>query len=129
MHSQAINAVKVGQLFANVFPGPGVITTIVSPSQNLFGLVIRTLTIVVDSNAAAGVTTGVNIFADTDAPATTTDFTKRVIFQRSTIGTSDVSATLPYELYLYPRMGIWLGSSARAANAFITYDLVSMEFQ
>jgi hypothetical protein len=109
------NVVPVGQLFFGAGVSGGVMP-VIPPSANLHGLIIRTLTVVV----AGG---GVNVFADTSAPSGATDFTKRIIFEYA--NTNNDSATLPYELYLYPGLGLWTGSSASAADIFLTYDLLT----
>jgi hypothetical protein len=111
---------KIGQLFANVFPVANTVTTIISPSQNLHGIVVRTLTISVGNGAFDQV----NMFADTVQPTAADDYSKRVIFRASTVGTSANTATFPGEFYLAPGMGLWAAHAGTTAGIVITYDLL-----
>ena len=107
--------VPVGQLFAGVSPAADSVVQLVAPGSNLNGIILRTATVAVNSG-------GTFLFADTSAPASATDFTKRVVLQiSSTVGES---ATLPNPLFLFAGMGVWVSTNSDGADAFITYDLV-----
>lgn len=111
--------VPVGKLFAVVQGAANTVTEIIAPSVNLHGIIIRTLGISIFTSSGA---TGVNVYTDTAAPAASFDSTKRIVMQ-ATEEASAADLMLPYQLYLYPGMGMWLGTSGNA-TVTVSYDLV-----
>lgn len=110
------HVVPAGQIYVTASPGNGGIATLVSPANNPHGLIIRTLTLNVSE-------AGVNIYANPTPPTSATDFTTRMVFEFSTASGAD-SATLPYELYIYPGHGVYATQSGSIGNVFMTYDPV-----
>ncbi len=113
------NIVPVGQNYVTAAFGASTLINLVPPSTNSHGLIIRTLTL----NAGNG---SANIFANATAPASPGDFSTRLIFEFSN-ATGGGSATLPYEVYVYPGMGIWVSNNntSGSGNAWMTYDLIT----
>lgn len=105
----------IGTNYANVGVGSAVVQ-LVTPSQNLHGLVIRTCYL----NAVSGVM-GVQLFADTAAPSAFGDPTKRLIFLANPIPTFGIH----YPIYVPPGQGLWAVASGPNASINMTYDLLA----
>lgn len=110
----------MGQLFVNTGLTANTVTQIVSPAVNLHGLIIRTLNLSFNATAA---NLGINVFADVTAPSSVSDFTKRMIMNY-TLSNSSGTLILPYQLYLYPNVGVWAGGPGGDMGVFMTYDLL-----
>jgi len=109
------NVVPMGQVYVTAAPGNGGVVTLVPATNNPHGLIIRTLTLNV-SNA------GVNIYASVAAPSSATDFSQRIVYSYS--NASATTATMPYELYVYPGLAVYATQSGTTGNVFMTYDPV-----
>jgi hypothetical protein len=124
MRPSEIKAVPTGLLFTNVTLAPNVIETVVPPSINLNGIIIRTMTITVGAGSIAEAS---QVWADTAAPTAPNDFSKRIILNAGASANSLANATMPYPIYLYPGQGLWAVTAGAAGFLFITYDVMSPE--
>jgi hypothetical protein len=106
--------VPVGTQFANVGVSANVVTQIVSPTANQYGLVIRTCSL-----SGASSVIGLAVYADTAAPSGYGDGTKKVIF----LGVAPPSDHFPYQVYVAPGNGIWLVTNG-SGSINITYDIL-----
>ncbi|WP_146094341.1 hypothetical protein [Xanthomonas arboricola] len=106
--------VPVGAQFANVGVAANVVTQIVSPATNQYGIVIRTCSL---SGASSAI--GLAVYADTSAPSGYGDGTKRVIF----LGVAPPSDHFPYQVYLPPGYGVWLVTNGNG-SINMTYDVL-----
>lgn len=94
---------------------------LISPAQNVNGLIIKTF------YTALSAGQGCLLYADTVAPAAFNDLTKRQIFgfnSATSTTTSYTQGVLPYSLYVYPSLGVWISSNADIPIS-TTYDLLS----
>jgi hypothetical protein len=117
-----VAAVPIGLNFTTAAVAANAVGNIIPPSLNLNGITIRTLSVSVNGGSTGG---GVNIVADTSAPTSVIDLTKRSILELSVPAGGINSAGIPYPLYLYPGMGLWAGNTSENANISVTYDLVN----
>lgn len=81
------------------------------------GIVIRTFSFNVANS-------GGNLYASATAPGGPADLATRIVFEFASASADD-SATLPYELYIPPGLGLWVTNSGTTVNAFMTYDLLT----
>lgn len=119
--SKAITTISpIGRQFYHGLASAGV-TQIVAPNQNLTGLVLRTLSVNLNGNSLV-------VFADTTAPSSAGDYTRRPIFAAATGSGVTSNGVLPFPLYIYPGLGLWIGLSA-GAGIGLTYDFVENDYR
>lgn len=111
-----MSIVKYGRHNVAMGGPPNIATQILSPSVNVAGMVIRTLSL---NLVAAG---SIVLFTGPTAPTTFTD--DFMAFRLDTTTTRD-SATLPYELELPAGYGLWIWPiiSVGAGGIIMSYDL------
>lgn len=111
-----MSIVKYGRHNVGVPGAPNVATLVVSPSVNVAGMVIRTLSL---NLVAAG---SIVLFTGPTAPTSSAD--DFMAFRLDTATTRD-SATMPYELELPAGYGLWIWPiiTGGAGGIIMSYDL------
>lgn len=101
------------------------VAAIVLPTNNLYGIIIRTCTLVLTSTstvAAVG-----TLVADTVAPTGVATTQRVIAIAASPIGSS-ISQIISYQIFVPPGLGLWWSANAAAPSsansAALTYDLV-----
>jgi len=132
------NTVQVGTNFYNNSTTPGDnITEIFAPTDNANGVLIRTLTISAQwSSTDDNQATATYVYADTSAPSSVYDTTKRMIFwvlspYNNSTG-YQFATSLPYPVALPSGYGLWIttqgGPTTTTAESTvaITWDDVAL---
>jgi hypothetical protein len=101
---------KIGHLFLNASSNSSV-TTLVTPATNTAGIEIATMSVFAQGSAV--------IYADTSAPSSSTDATKRAIYSVSVS-----TQTLPFALSVPPGIGLYLASN-QPGSVSLTYDVLT----
>jgi hypothetical protein len=114
---------RVGTFFQTAAANNAVVA-IVLPTNNLYGIIIRTCTLVINAPAAAAAQG--TLVADTVAPSG--PGVGRVIAFCDGPANAVISQTIPYQIFVPPGLGLWWAAQAAAAatanSAVLTYDLV-----
>ncbi|MGA3038663.1 MAG: hypothetical protein ABSE64_14400 [Vulcanimicrobiaceae bacterium] len=139
------NTIMVGANFFNNnvgigFPDGSAITEIISPGDNVNGVLIRTLTITAqwdfDTSEYEGSAT--YVYADTSVPSTPYDTSKRVIYfvvspyNNLAPQAYQWTGTMPYPVALPSGYGLWLAcqggptTDTSITTAAITWDYVTI---
>lgn len=110
----------LGGLFANYQLTAGNVQLVVAPTNNLAGIIIRSLSMQVASSGS-----GV-LYADTTAPPSSgsgveMDLTRRFVAEVGTGSTGVANMVLPYPLWVPPGLGLWFAANSTAFLA-MTYD-------
>jgi hypothetical protein len=95
---------------------------LLSPAQNTNGVIIKTCYMALSAGH------GGLLYADTAAPASYNDLTKRQLFgsnSATSTSTTYTQAYIMYPLYVYPGLGIWITTNADLPVA-ITYDVLDV---
>jgi hypothetical protein len=99
------------------------VAVIVPPTNNLYGIIIRTCMMVL---TAAGNNAVGSLVADTVAPTGVNN--GRIIAGMNVGPNTTVSQIVPYQIFVPPGLGLWWAATAAATgsmnSAFLTYDLV-----
>jgi hypothetical protein len=115
------NTTPLGGTFIQDTYSTGV-TELIAPGTNTNGLIIRSLALL---NASPD-NVAVSVYADTSAPSSISDYTKRIAYNYG------VLTTLPdymlYPLAISPGWGVWVavGGTDESVDLLMTYDLVSL---
>ena len=114
---------RVGAFFQTASVNNAV-AAIVLPTNNLYGIIIRTCTLVLTSTSSVPALGA--LVADTVAPTGPT--AGRIIAFSATSVSTTSTQTIPYEIFVPPGLGLWWaanGAPTGSANsAVLTYDLV-----
>jgi|SRR5580658_588908 hypothetical protein len=115
------NTTPLGQLFIQGFYDSGV-NELVSPATNTTGLIVRTLGV----GGSSAPSLPVAIFADTAAPSSVSDYSKRILFCAN--AATDEPNYLEAPMAVQSGCGLWyvVSGSDQTADIIITYDLVSL---
>lgn len=108
---------KIGENFVNYRTIPSGVTTLVDPSSNTKGLILRSLHLALDA------ATNGSIFISSTAPSGPDDTSKRsLVFYWSAIATNII---FPYQIYVEAGEGIYLANDPAGGRISMTYDLIS----
>lgn len=107
---------KIGDNFINFRNIPTGVTTLVDPSSNQNGLIIRTLHMALDAG------TNASIFVSSAPPSGPEDTTKRsLIFYW---GANVDNIIYPYQVFIPAGEGIYLANEPVGGRLSLTYDFV-----
>ena len=107
---------KIGDNFVNFRTMPSGVTTLVDPTANQNGLIIRSLHMALDS------TTNASIFVSATPPSGPEDTSKRsLVFYW---GANVDNLIFPYQLYIPAGEGIYLANEPAGGRLSLTYDFV-----
>lgn len=124
-----LNVPRIGRLYVTTSVSTGSpVATILTPTANTGGIIIRTCQIQVFQGASQN---SVGLYADTTAPANITDLVRRLVMMatnESTTASSVETMQLPYPLYIDPGFGLWLacGLIGNGGSIIMTYDLLGL---
>lgn len=114
---------RVGALFQTASVSNAV-AAIVPPTNNLYGIIIRTCTLVINSPSASAAIG--SLVADTAAPAGA-GVGRVIAFLVAPIG-GNVAQVVPYQIFVPPGLGLWWAANAGATGSqnsvVLTYDFV-----
>lgn len=116
-----MSSLKIGKNFSNT-SGTSTVVQIFPPTANVHGAILRTVVLFAAPTSSG--TAHAWLFADTAAPATPGDGTKRMIAQCSANTLCNV-VNLPNQLEIPAGLGVWVGYNLSAA-AEITWDYVDI---
>jgi hypothetical protein len=108
------NQTVQGASFFDLSPGAVGVTQIIAPAANVNGIKLRDAFITITSSSSA-------LYADTAAPASNTDATKKTMFNNQTVNSTLI---MPYPKTIPPGSGLWLATGVAGNRAQGTYDLL-----